>query len=112
MVNSWQFLGGDNLTIVDEEHRTTYPYSAIVALTTYYEDGTMGQSTGIMIDRNTLLTCGHCVYDPISGMATGLEEVSFPTPSQIRLLGRSCQNQACQCSCTQNTVACFPQRSI
>lgn len=68
-------FGGDNLTIVEEEHRTTYPYSAIVALTTYYADGTMGQSTGIMIDRNTLLTCGHCVYDPISGMATGLEAV-------------------------------------
>ena len=65
--------GSDQLQIVDEEHRRQYPFSAVVAITAEFNDAA-GQSTGFMIGRNTILTCGHCVYDPeYGGLCTSLE---------------------------------------
>ena len=65
--------GSDQLQIVDEEHRKQYPFSAVVAITAEF-GGALGQSTGFMIGRNTILTCGHCVYDPeYGGLCTGIE---------------------------------------
>ncbi len=65
--------------IVDDDERELvsapdkYPYSAICYIEANFSDGTYGKGTAFMIDKDTLLTAGHCIYDAKhGGFATGV----------------------------------------
>jgi V8-like Glu-specific endopeptidase len=48
-------------------HDTVYPSSAVVDLQTYWQNGTVTNGTGVMIDRFHVLTAGHNIYDYSAG---------------------------------------------
>lgn len=46
-----------------------FPYCAIAYLEFTYADGTKGTGTGAFVGDKTILTAGHCVYEPDHGKA-------------------------------------------
>ena len=60
-------FGGDDRIWLDYSTRTTYPYCAVVSAVSYFPNGDCRVGTAVVVDHYTLLTCGHCVYDPSRG---------------------------------------------
>ena len=57
---------------VRNTNTTIHPYNTIAYLTIYYADGTFNRGTGFIIDRDSVLTAGHVVYDKKKGWATSI----------------------------------------
>ncbi|SHF37129.1 V8-like Glu-specific endopeptidase [Seinonella peptonophila] len=71
----------DNL--VQTPH-TTYPYNAIAKLKSTKPDGTIAHCTGIYIDRNTIITAAHCVYNTVTNTpVTNIAWERSPGPSGL-----------------------------
>jgi V8-like Glu-specific endopeptidase len=58
-----------------EVTRLDYPYSAICALRSRFADGSSALGTGWVAGAGTIVTAGHCVYDPRAGWASDVEVV-------------------------------------
>ncbi|MET3657800.1 trypsin-like serine peptidase [Sporosarcina psychrophila] len=57
---------------VRNTNTTIHPYNTIAYLTMRYADGSFNRGTGFIIDRDTVLTAGHIVYDENKGWVTSI----------------------------------------
>ncbi len=60
-------FGQDDRTTLDANSRAAYPFSSVVLIEAEFQNGMYATGTGCMISADTVLTCGHCVYDPTLG---------------------------------------------
>ncbi len=53
-----------------------YPWSSVVDITVTFADGSRSGGSGVIVDRNSVLTASHVVYDAASGgLAKAIEVV-------------------------------------
>lgn len=68
---TYSVIGIDDRIRVNDT--TSYPYSAIVHVATQYNNGEIYGCTGALINKDTVLTAGHCIYNKeIGGWATNV----------------------------------------
>ena len=60
-------FGSDDRIWLDYNSRASYPYRAVVSAVSWFPNGDCRVGTAVVVDHHTLLTCGHCVYDPDRG---------------------------------------------
>ena len=62
--------------LVGPSNAASYPYSAVVYIEAYFEDGTVSSGSGAVVGINDVLTASHIVFDDFGDLAT--EIVIFP----------------------------------
>lgn len=57
---------------------TTFPYSAVVYIRVTYSNGLVFTGSGVVVDRNSVLTAAHMVYDGANGAVRATNIQVFP----------------------------------
>lgn len=59
-----RYIGSEN---------SSFPYSAMAYIVATFSDGTRASGSGTLVGRNDVLTQAQVIYDPILGVATGVQ---------------------------------------